>query len=205
MCRHERPKSGSDYIQLIQENSNTGKAWAQFQLDCYFDSAILNSRDPSIQKNDTEAFQLYLLSAKQGYILAQYNLGLIYHNSGRGCEKSIKLGVYWITLAANQGSLDAQHSLAKLIFNGDISSRSRDDGILLIKYAASHGNSHEQNSLAVEMRDSDASSVLYWFKKAALQNNLEAQFNLSLWLFKSINQELCIGYERLLDRVTRVS
>ena len=181
MCRHKVPGSRSETIPWLQKNSNLGKAWAQFQMAGYYESDL----DPSIVKNDREALRLYLLSAKQGYMRAQHNLGLMYIE-GRGCEKSIKQGVYWFTLAANQGSIEAQSEIGYIIINNSnvvIPGRSKADGIILLHNAASSGDDIAQSRLALALSDSDLPASLYWFKKASLQNYSPAQFYLSITLF----------------------
>ena len=121
--------------------------------------------------------------------MAQNNLSQMFHD-GQVCEKSLKKKVYWLTLAANQGYIDAQCNLGFLILDGEIPSRSREDGMLLIQNAASRGQSYAQSRLAEEyLKESDLTSSLYWFKRAALQNYSTAQFNLAVILIKS-NQEI---------------
>ena len=169
---------------MLQNKSQIGKAWAQFHLARYFDSKYLDYTDLSIQKNDNEAFRLYLLSAKQGYLQAQGILGLMY-SKGRGCEKSLKQALYWNTLAANQGSTAAKFGLVKSILSGLIPGRSREDGIILLESVASLGHSSAQFRLAGLLKDSDVPNALFWYKKAALQNNHASQYNLSILLFKT--------------------
>ena len=209
MCRHKTPKDKSESIPLLLKNSNIGKAWAQLQLGQIYDSnnPKLDCTDPLIQKNDNEAVRLYLLSAKQGYIEAQYNLGLMYLQ-GKGCEKSIKQAIYWFTLAANQGSIEAHFNLGVLILDGEIPSRSRADGMLLLQNAASCGDSSAQFRLAYESKDSDLPIAMFWYKKAALQNHAPSQFNLSVTLFIA-NQDIpiamyCLRKAALLKHVKAV-
>ena len=50
--------------------------------------------------------------AKQGNVVAQYNLGLLYDN-GRGVPQDYKTAVKWYRLAAEQGDASAQYYLKK--------------------------------------------------------------------------------------------
>ena len=45
--------------------------------------------------------------AEQGHALAENNLGVMYYN-GQGVPQDYKAAVKWYTLAAKQGSVDAQ-------------------------------------------------------------------------------------------------
>ena len=127
---------------------------------------------------------MFLLSAKQGYIKAQYNLGMLYL-FGAGCEKSTHQAMYWLTLAAKQGSKEAQDTLGMSILSGDIPGRSRSDGLILIQQSATNGHYVAQFRLAQELSSSNIPQALYWYKKAALLNFSPAQFKLSTMLFDS--------------------
>ena len=56
------------------------------------------------------AVKWYRLAAEQGYVRAQYNLGLMYAN-GQGVPQDYKTAVKWFRLAAEQGNADAQYNL----------------------------------------------------------------------------------------------
>ena len=55
--------------------------------------------------------------AKQGDVVAQYNLGLIY-GQGKGIPKDYRKAIKWSTLAAEQGSPIAQTILSGYYFEG---------------------------------------------------------------------------------------
>jgi len=55
----------------------------------------------------------YNLSAKQGHLQAQYNLGYCYEN-GFGVEVDLKSAIYYYELAAKQGDSLAQNILSSL-------------------------------------------------------------------------------------------
>lgn len=52
-----------------------------------------------------------MVLAKQGYPLAECQLGYFYYN-GLGVEKNIKKAVYWTRKAAKHGDRDGQYNLA---------------------------------------------------------------------------------------------
>jgi S1-C subfamily serine protease len=55
--------------------------------------------------------------AKQGYAVAQYNLGFMYRN-GRGVPQNNKTAVKWYRLAAKQGNDSAQYNLGLMYAKG---------------------------------------------------------------------------------------
>lgn len=60
-----------------------------------------------------KAFEYYQKAAEKGYALAQFYLGLCYHN-GDGVEKDLSEAVIWCRKAADQGHAEAQDMLRKL-------------------------------------------------------------------------------------------
>lgn len=60
-----------------------------------------------------KAFEYYQKAAEKGYALAQFYLGLCYHN-GEGVEKNLSEAVKWYRKAADQGHAEAQNALRKL-------------------------------------------------------------------------------------------
>ena len=58
-----------------------------------------------------KCFDRHLVLAKQGYPLAECQLGSFYYN-GLGVEKNIKKAVYWTRKAAKHGDRDGQYNLA---------------------------------------------------------------------------------------------
>ena len=55
--------------------------------------------------------------AEEGYIYAQYNLGIMYDN-GLGVPQDYKESAKWYRLAAEQGYSSAQHNIAYMYYNG---------------------------------------------------------------------------------------
>ena len=63
-----------------------------------------------VPKDQKTAIKWYTLSAEQGYLYSQFNLGSIY-DEGNGVPQDHKTAVKWYTLAAEQAYLDAQTAL----------------------------------------------------------------------------------------------
>jgi hypothetical protein len=64
-----------------------------------------------------EAVRWYRLAAAQGYVPAQYSLGLAYEK-GQGVPQDYQEAVKWYRLAASQGNQFAQVSLGVMYTNG---------------------------------------------------------------------------------------
>ena len=69
---------------------------------------------PCVHAQQSEAlrkqFQHYQVGAEQGQAIAQFNLGLCYHE-GRGVEKDLSEAVKWFRKAAEQNDAKAQYNL----------------------------------------------------------------------------------------------
>jgi len=57
------------------------------------------------------------VKAEQGYVLAQFNLGLMY-TQGQGVLQDYKESFKWYTKAAEQGHVLAQYNLGVMYYNG---------------------------------------------------------------------------------------
>jgi hypothetical protein len=68
-------------------------------FQAYFGYLYLNGQN-GLQQNYEEAFKWYHRAADQGYVLAEYNLGVMY-DEGIGVTQSHEAGYFWLTLAAN--------------------------------------------------------------------------------------------------------
>ena len=73
----------------------------------------------SYNKRDYQtAFKLFLPLAEQGYVAAQYNLGVMY-SSGKGVKQNYAEAVKWYRKAAEQSDADAQAYLGVMYSNGE--------------------------------------------------------------------------------------
>ena len=60
-----------------------------------------------------EAVKWFRAGAEQGYVQAQYSLGVCYEN-GWGVGKDLEQAVKWYSVAAEQGSEAAKEALKRL-------------------------------------------------------------------------------------------
>lgn len=82
----------------------------------FYDNALFNLALMYATKmnNNYKAFPLWQESAQRGNEMAQYNLGLCYHN-GWGTTKDDDQALYWWRKSAAQGHTDAQHNINVLL------------------------------------------------------------------------------------------
>lgn len=98
-------------------------AFLSYQRAKYFEHLSLNSfsaisnlkleeNQDSYQRN---AVWYFLNAALQGYSTAQFKLGMLYLNGQLGLDSNEIQALRWLNLAADQGHLEAQHEISKII------------------------------------------------------------------------------------------
>ena len=119
--------------------------------------------------------------AEAGEVDAQISLGFLY-SLGIVIHKDDAKAKKWFRRAADQGSAEAQYCLALLYLNSeeDIS-----EAITLLEAAAKQEHTEAQcrlGDLYFDDADVDQDHELaaQWYHKAALQGNVEAQYQLGL-------------------------
>jgi uncharacterized protein len=100
------------------------------------------------RKDYKEAFRLWKPLAEQGYVLAQYNLGLMYDN-GNGLPQDYKEAVKWYRLSAEQGYVRGQLNLGRMYAKGQGVPQDIKEALRLWKLSAEQGNAGSQYNLGV--------------------------------------------------------
>ncbi len=151
-----------------------GDAQAQFVLGNYRSAA----------KDYVEAFKWYRLSAEQGHLKAQVELGTSYYYSINVAGDPAE-SVRWFKMAAEQGNEYAQSTLAYIYYYGRGLPQDYAEALKWYRLSAEQGDSFSQNSLGVMYRNGEAvpqDNVLahMWFNLSAAQGNGEAVENRNL-------------------------
>ena len=68
--------------------------------------------------NYGEAYRILQPLASQGYVEAQFNLGMMFQNGGNGLQKNNASSAYWFNQAAIQGDQNSQFELAGIYYRG---------------------------------------------------------------------------------------
>ena len=126
----------------------------------------------------------YRKAAKQGDAMAQYNLGVCYHE-GQGVEKDYSKAVEWYRKAAEQGNARAQYNLGYCYEKGLGVEQNYTKAVEWLRKAAEQGLALAQYNLGVCYHEGqgvelDYTKAVEWFRKAAAQDLALAQYNLGV-------------------------
>ena len=136
------------------------------------------------KRDFTPAAAFCLDAAKQGFVAAQNNLGVMY-SLGQGVARDDAEAVKWFRKAAEQGNADAQNNLGLMFSLGRGAKKYDAEAVKWYRMAAEQGHVAAQFSLGIKFRDgngvkqNDAEAVA-WFRRAAAQGYVPAQRNLGL-------------------------
>src|SRR5579872_2523611 len=128
----------------------------------------------------------FLVDATQGNALAQYNLGILYHD-GRGVPKDFNEGARWFRLAAEQGTApgasDGQFLLAWSYQEGEGVPKDNKEAARWYRLAADHGQPFAQNNLGLvyvngQGVERDAAEAAELLRKAANRNYPPSLFSM---------------------------
>ena len=124
----------------------------------------------------------FLPLAERGNVIAQFNLGVMYHD-GRGVPLDYQESVRWSRLAAEQGLADAQFNLSVMYAEGKGVEHDDKEAARWLRSAAEQGNALAQFNLgAMYLGDQgvpqDYKEAAKWYRLAADQGYEEAQFRL---------------------------
>ena len=130
----------------------------------------------AVQAQSYEQFQENLKEAKAGNGVAQYNVGLYYHNGWSGVKQDYQQAAYWYRKSADQGYSSAQLNLGYLYSKGLGVSQDQQQAVYWYRKAAEQGEVIAMSNLgdhyyAGEGIGRDYQQAVYWYRKAADQGN----------------------------------
>jgi len=129
-------------------------------------------------------FEETKLLAEQGDVIAQSNLGYMYH-SGRGVPRSYIEAITWYRLAAEQGSAHAQFNLGVMYANGVGVPENDAEAVTWYRLAAEQGYAYAQNNLGLMYFNGtgtpqDDVRAYMWWSVSTAQGYAEARTNRDL-------------------------
>jgi TPR repeat protein len=132
-------------------------------------------------KDYNSAFPACKQVAEQGNALAQYALGLMFHN-GQGTPKDDKQAIYWYTKSAEQGSVSAQLNLGVKFVSGQGTLKDDKQAVYWYTKSAEQGLSDAQFNLGFMFRNGlgtpvDDIMAYVWWNVAAAQGDENAKKN----------------------------
>ena len=96
----------------------------------------------------TSDFDETMAAAKQGSVIAQYNLGIMYEN-GKGVKENDAEAAKWFRKAAEQGDEHAQYNLGFMYSQGRGLPENDAEAVKWYRKAANQGDAKAQANLAV--------------------------------------------------------
>ena len=162
--------------------------------------------DNTIPEDKTEAFNWYKKAAENNHTISQYNLGLCYE-IGYGTKKDPAAAKEWYQKAAKAGferaKLRADHSPDELFQLGLNASNNGDQKAAndLYLMAAEVGNIKAQLALGHWYEEDagiskDRQEAVKWYRKAAEQGDVNAQYQCGL-LLEKLAEEIYDLYKRI--------
>ena len=176
----------------LKEKADAGDPEAQYQRGKSIIDSYVGGRGYQDEgRVFTEAFGWYKKAAEQGHVEAQFHLGLMYKfgEYGRNVRPDEAKAIEWFRKAASQGHANAQSYLDTMLAD-ELYADTWGLGASKEKAAAAAGSAEAQYELAKSIVNryidgkgpQDEGRVFTeafgWYRKAAEQGHVEAQFNL---------------------------
>ena len=125
------------------------------------------------------AISKFTKAAEQGDAVAQYNLGLMYHD-GEGVPRDYKRAVYWYTKAAEQGNAAAQFWVGIMYRDSMGVARDYGEALYWLARSAARGNANAQFTLGQIYQNGEGYPIddvqaYVWFKLAGSQGDRDAK------------------------------
>ncbi len=183
----DKNKVVEEKIVALRKAAEQGDAEAQLHLGkCYLGKICVNF---------AEAEKWLLRAAKQGHVVAQYELGDFYYNlyyhwlNAEDADFDYYIeGLKWLHKAAERGYADAQCKLGTLYLNGVYEEDEEGNGSYIgqsdteafkwLHKAAEQGHTVAQYKLGESYQFRDDAEALKWFSIAAEQGHDKAQYEL---------------------------
>lgn len=130
------------------------------------------------------AERLYRALASEGHVLAQFSLGVMYHE-GQGVPQDEVAAAGWYRKAADQGNANAQYNLARRYYEGQGVPQNYAAALDWYRKAAEQGHTGGQINLANMFGNGEGVGRDYavaatWFRAAADAGDPTGQFNLAM-------------------------
>ena len=135
--------------------------------------------------------------AKQGDVIAQYNLGVMY-GEGVGVPENESEAVKWFRKAADQGYADAQYNLGLMYDNGEGVPENESEAVKWYRKAADQGHASAQYNLGlmyVTGSDVQENSIraYVWWSIAKTQGHTDATEYLEILKPQMTSQQIADG------------
>jgi TPR repeat protein len=191
--------------QSNQSNTISQDQAEQASAETQFKWGLQYSKGNGVAKNDQAAAAWWRRSAEKGYVKAQVNLAWAYE-TGVGLKQDFDSALMWYRKAADQNDAIAQNKLGIFYEQGIGIEKNTVAAVEWYRKAALQGLADAQNKLGIIYAQGigeadtpidsskpsapyinqqikipkDETAALEWFKKAANQGDIDAQYNLAI-------------------------
>ena len=179
-------QDGDKALEWFRKAAAHDHAAAQYRL------GLVYAKGRGVEQDDDKALEWFRKAVAHDHAAAQYRLGLVYAE-GRGVEQDDDKALEWFRKAVAQDHAEAQNYLGLMFSSGRGAPRNHDEVNLYAKHV---GQDNSVVQYQFGLTEQDDAKALEWFRKAADQGNVDAQFRLALaggsdskfWLKNSAKQ-----------------
>ncbi|MGE4398355.1 MAG: tetratricopeptide repeat protein [Campylobacterales bacterium] len=150
--------------------------------EALYNLGLLYDRGLGTDKNETEAFKLYLKAAEGGHSQAQFLLGFMYSRDDTITKKNLQESLRWYKLSAEQGHILALYDLGVIYYYGKGVTQNFKEALHFFRQSAEKGSTDAQFNLGMmyakgEGIAQDNAEAYKWFSLASSSGDSEAKNN----------------------------
>lgn len=169
-------KTAVKWLRIAAEN---GHAEAMYNL------GIAYHHGKGAKKDLQEAIRIYRKAAELGNGKAMRNLATLYE-TGQGVEQDLGSAFTLYEQSAQTGLPDSQLKTALMLLSGEGVVADPIKARFWLNLSAANHNPTAQLTLGVILAETEPATSIYWYRKAARQNNPYAAHNLALIYYQSL-------------------
>lgn len=163
----------------VQARANAGDAASEYLV------AVEYQKGDIVPRDFVQASDWYRKAATQGYVLAQYRLGLLYQQKESGIMKDDAQAAQWLRKAADQGNADAEAALGTCYDKGAGVTQDNAQAVAWYQKAVAQNNPDAMIGLALLYERGlgvakDGRMAVTLLQQAAGMNVAEAEYQLGL-------------------------
>ncbi len=183
-------------LRLIRPIAESGNPHAQA-----FMGTVGTAGDPPIA-NDAEVLRWEELATDKGDAYAQFAVGSIYDDGGKGVRRNLQKAQEWYRLAAAQGNGMALNNLAELYRFGKGVKKDPQEALRWYRLGAEHGDAKSAYTAGWMIQEGkgapkDDAEAMKWYLLAARRGEARAQFEVGEAYLrgKGVNQDKVEAYK----------
>ena len=177
------PQDDAKAMACLRAAARLGSAGAHNELGVCFSTG-----NNAVARDDAEAARFFILAAEKGHVEGMKNAGTCLA-CGTGVAQDAAAAKVWLEKAADAGCVEAMYNFATLF--GD-----SEEADAYMRRAAECGFATAQYNVGqAEHKRDDLEAAAAWWRKAAMQECPEAQYNLAEYL-RTQGDDECVAWLR---------